>query len=350
MTEHEPAAPLDLLRRSAHVLSYGLQESEVLDRLLTQVVTAVGAWGALVRLLSPDGDRLLLAGALGLSPAQQEQDPIWIDRSEKDRRVLAGERVIAPDFPADTEPSHTDRTLAKDMGGAIGVPLQVREHIIGVLWVYVNRLDRLCHEDFQMVSILADLGALSLEKVRLHQSLYHIAAALNASLELQPALQQVLEATVQEMWLKAASIRLLDAKGQSLRLVAAYGLSGAYLSKGEIHVAESPIDQRTLHGEAVLLYDVEHEAGLEYPVEATQEGIRSVLAVPVKLDGRPLGVMRVYSAQARSFGSVAMSLLTSVAHLVALAIEKAELHAALQNRYDDLKVDLAEWYRFLALG
>jgi GAF domain-containing protein len=75
-----------------------------------------------------------------------------------------------------------------------------------------------------------------------------------------------------------------------------------------------------------------------------------VLAVPLRLKERTLGVMRVYSARARHFGPVSVHVLTSAADLVALTIENAELYAALQARYEDVKLDVAEWYRFLALG
>jgi GAF domain-containing protein len=152
------------------------------------------------------------------------------------------------------------------------------------------------------------------------------------------------------MWLKAASIRLLDARRQTLTLVASYGLGKAYVEKGKVHVTKSPVDQHVLQGEVVVLYDVEHETGFEYPVEAVREGIRSVLAVPLKLQEQALGVMRVYSARPRHFGPVAVKFLTSAAGLVALAIENAELHAALRARCEDMRLDLAEWYRFLALG
>jgi GAF domain-containing protein len=95
---------------------------------------------------------------------------------------------------------------------------------------------------------------------------------------------------------------------------------------------------------------VEHEAGFEYPDEAVLEGVRSVLVVPLRLKDRNLGVMRVYSVRARHFGPVSIHFLTSAADLVALAIENAELYAALQARYEDVKLDVAEWHRFLALG
>ena len=123
-----------------------------------------------------------------------------------------------------------------------------------------------------------------------------------------------------------------------------------HLAKGEIHVDKSPVDQRALGGEVFVLYDIESEAGFEYPEEATREGIRSVLVVPLKLKDRTLGVLRAYSAKPRHFGRVAIRFLGSVSDLVALAIENAELYGALQARYEDLKLDLAEWYRFLALG
>ena len=163
-------------------------------------------------------------------------------------------------------------------------------------------------------------------------------------------LQLVLEAAVKGMWLKAASIRLLNARQEVLHLVAAYGLSEAYLAKGAVHLAKSPVDQHVLQGSAITLYDVEREVGFEYPAEAAREGIRSVLAVPLRLKDRTLGVMRVYSARPRHFGPVSTNFLTSAADLVALAVENAQLYAALQARYEDMKLDVAEWYRFLALG
>jgi len=230
------------------------------------------------------------------------------------------------------------------------VPLVVRNRAIGVLRVYLDDLDTLGEEGLLTLQILADLGAVMLEKIGLHQSLYRIAQTLNSSLKLESSLMPVLEETTRETGSRSASLRLLDKKGQKLQLVAAYNLSPAYLNKGDVVVAESPLDQRVLRGEAVALYDVVAEPGLQYPTEAAREAIRSVLAVPVRLKDRVLGVMRVYSAQPRHYGAVATDFLLSVASLVALAIENADLYAALEQRYEDLKLDVAEWRRFLALG
>jgi signal transduction protein with GAF and PtsI domain len=350
VTVRDVNACLEILKESTHVLGAGLEESQVIHDLLTQAVALLAGRGALVRLLSPDGDQLLLAGAQGLSEAYLDKGAVLVSHSQVDQRALAGEVVKVPDMRHEPGVQYPDEAAAEGLRGMVVVPLQVRDHSIGVLRVYVDRLEALDAQDIGPLHILANLGAVVLEKVRLHTSLYHIAAALNTSLELKPVLNQVLETTVREMWLKAASIRLLDEKGQTLQLAAATGLSQAYLAKGDVHLAKSPTDQWALRGEPVVLYDVARETGFEYPAEAAREGIRSVLVVALKLRDRNLGVMRVYSARPRHFGPVAITFLTSVADLVALAIEKAGLYAALQDRYENLKLDLADWYRFLALG
>jgi GAF domain-containing protein len=339
-----------MLRKAAQAMNSVLHEPEIIDALLDQAVALLRARAAVIRLLSPDGDQLLQAGARGLSDTFLAKGPLRVAENGMDQRILTGELVIIPDVTRDAGIQYPEAAAAEGLKGMVATPVRVRNQIIGVLRIYVDDTEQLWPEDVVAIRALADLGAVALEKARLHRSLYRIAEALSASSELEPMLQQILEATVKDMWLKAASIRLLDPKRQVLHLVAAYGLGEAYLAKGQVHLTKSPIDQRVLQGSAVVLDDVEHEAGFEYPTEAVREGIRSVLVVPLRLKDRTLGVMRVYSARSRHFGPVAISFLTSVADLVALAIENARLYEALRAGYEDLKLDVAEWHRFLALG
>jgi GAF domain-containing protein len=341
---------LRVLRKTAHALSGALNESQVVDALLSHIVTALQGKGALLRLLNPEGDELLPAGAVGLSVQYLQKGPVKLASSHIDRRVLDGEVVIVPDVTLEPGFQYPEAADEEGLRGLVAVPLLVRTRAIGVIRVYLNDVANLQPEDVLLLDTLADIGALTLEKMHMQSGLLRIAEALNSSLELQTMLQRVLSAAVTEMGLKAASIRLLDRKKQVLHLVAAHGLSPEYLAKGEIHVNKSIVDQKVLDGETVVIYDVAHDPLYEYSEEAAREGIRSVLVVPLSLKDKILGVMRAYSARPRHFGSVATNMLTSTAGLVALAIETAELYAALEERYEDLKVDLADWYRFLALG
>jgi GAF domain-containing protein len=342
-------AYLEAVRETTHALSSVLLETEVIQVLLDHLAGALSTAQALVLLLNPDGNGFTLGKAIGLSEAYLSKMPLGMEQSRFNQRLFAGESVSVADVAEEPEFHHAAQFLESSRR-MTAVPLSVRGHIVGAIHLYSETQNFDDPETMSLLWSLADLGAAVLEKVRLRQSLYRIAEALNASSDLEQMLQRVLEAAVKEMWMKGASIRLLGRRGRTLRLIASHGLSETYLGKGEVHVAKSGIDVRVLAGETVVLHDLEHDSGFEYPREAAKEGIRSILAVPLKLKDRKLGVMRVHAAVPRHFGPVAITFLQSVADLVSLAIENAELYAALQARYKDLKLDLADWQRFLALG
>jgi GAF domain-containing protein len=342
---------LEALRAAAQGLSDARQETEVLEILLEQVKSTIPADRVLVRLLSPWSEELVLAASAGVPEGSQLRGPAPIATSPLHRQAVSGQVAVlaepadAPDFPYRAAAAH------EGLHGVVAAPMMLRGRAIGVIEVYSADVKALEPEDLLLLDTLGDVGALALEKLRLHQSLFRIAAALNGSTELEPMLQQVLEAAVREMWLKAGAVRLLEPREQVLRLVASHGLSEEYLSKGDVHAAESAVDQRVLRGEVVVLSDITEDAGLQYPDAMSREGVRSILVVPIRRkDARVLGLVRVYSAHSLQFGSVATAYLTSVADLVAVAIERAELIRSLQAKYEDLKLDLADWHRFLALG
>lgn len=337
------------LQDTAHALSSVLQEEEIIQLLLQQIVKTLPIQKALTLLLGREKDQILVAGTLGLGDGYLEKLALISSKSQINRSALGGELVRVAAM--DREPEFSFPEVADEgLKSLVAVPMTVRDHVIGILHVYVDNIDVLQLEEVVMLQAMTDLGALALEKVRLRRSLYRVAEAVSSSQDLEPMLQRVLEATVDEMWLKGGSIRLLEPKSGLLRLVADYGLSETYRKKGEVHLDKSDIDSRVLKGEAVVLHDVKSDPGFEYPGEAAEEGILSVLAVPLMQKNKSAGVIHVYSTRPRHFGPVAVTFLTSMANLVSLAILNAQLYAALKSRNKNLELDLADWYRFLALG
>jgi GAF domain-containing protein len=340
--------------RVAHAINASLKLEDTLQAILRAVQETPGAKAVVIRLLNPNADALEVATSIDISPALLAHMPARLADDSAHQRVLAGETVFLK--PA-TDPAGAtaldvpgDLFATEGIGGLLAVPLQVRGRAFGALDLYCNTDFDFDVEAILLVRAIADMAATAIENARLHSTLFDIAQAVTSSLELHQLLDQVLAATVLQMNLKAASVRLLDKSGKRLELVAAHGLSDRYLSKGPILVAQSPIDQRVLAGESVTLSDVAEIPGFQYPSEAEAEGIDSVLAVPLSAKDRIVGVMRVYSAQPRPFSSISKELLLSVAGIVAVAIENAKLYQALQARYDDLRLDVSEWYRFLSLG
>lgn len=173
-------------------------------------------------------------------------------------------------------------------------------------------------------------------------ALYEVAKVINASLDPSQVLEQIVRAVAETMKVKASCLRILGAQRKRLFMGACHGLSQAYLRKGPVLVSESGIDKRALKGEAVYLADATTDPNFQYGQRAKEEGIRSVLAVPLLVGKKAVGVLRVYTATKREFSEDEMRFLEVVANLSAIALDNARLHQALKKDFDLL---IAHEYR-----
>jgi GAF domain-containing protein len=166
-------------------------------------------------------------------------------------------------------------------------------------------------------------------------ALYKITLRISSSLDLDNVLAYVTEEVATAVEVRASSVRLLDKAGQRLEMRAVHGLSEVYLNKGPVELAHSQVDREILKGNTSQLEDVTSDSSFQYPHEAAQEGIVSVASVPLIAHGKPIGVLRVYSAQRRVFSEETMHFLAAVADLAALCIENARLYEVTRQKYED---------------
>ncbi len=127
------------------------------------------------------------------------------------------------------------------------------------------------------------------------------------------------------MGVKGSTVRLLDEKNQTLEIVAAYGLSRAYLEKGPVLIKKHPVDQKVLKGQAMSTKDITKEPHALYLKEAKKEGIKSVLSVPLVAEDRPIGVVRVYTSIPHDFTSEEIERLKAFASLGGILAERAKI-------------------------
>jgi len=167
-----------------------------------------------------------------------------------------------------------------------------------------------------------------------YRALYEVARTIHSSLDLSEVLERVAKSTTEALKVKACSIRLLSNDRKRLIFGAGYGLSDAYLRKGAVEVAKSGVDRQVLRGNSVLIPDATEDDRFQYPERARQEGIRSVLVVPLATRDQIIGVMRVYTAERREFTDQEIELLSLIADLSAMAIDNARLYQLLKGDYE----------------
>lgn len=176
-----------------------------------------------------------------------------------------------------------------------------------------------------------------------YHALYDVAKTVSSTLRLPQVLGLIVESTARAMRAKACSLRLLTPSRDELEIGAEYGLSKEYVEKGPVIVARSPIDAEALAGRVVQVRDVRYDPRLQYPEAMSREGIASLLVVPVVVRDTAIGVMRVYSAQARDFAPAEVEFLEAIASLGGIAIENARIYEALEAQFEAIRREKIPW-------
>ncbi len=152
----------------------------------------------------------------------------------------------------------------------------------------------------------------------------NIARAMNSSLELQEVLQQIVKSTTETTGSKGCTLMLLDERGEQLEVMASFGLSDHYVKKGPLSADKSIFE--TLKGKPVIIEDATSDPRVQYPREAKQEGIASIVSLPIILREKVVGVLRLYTAVPCRFAQDDIEFLSAVALQSGLAIENAKLY------------------------
>jgi len=163
------------------------------------------------------------------------------------------------------------------------------------------------------------------------QTLYDVTKTVSSTLNLEEVLNLIAQSAAETMQVKACTIRRLDESGQVVDIVASYGLSERYLTKGPIDVQKSLLTHQTLSGQPTIVSNISQDDRLQYPAEARAEGINSMLCVPLFIKDKAEGLICVYSAEAGHFSQSDAEFLSALAHSGATAIVNARAYQALEQ-------------------
>jgi signal transduction protein with GAF and PtsI domain len=118
---------------------------------------------------------------------------------------------------------------------------------------------------------------------------------------------------------KGCSIFLVDRQTRELGLVASYGLSENFIAKGPIHFMQE-INEKENAG-PITIYDVLDDPRIEYPEKAKEEGISSLLGVPIISQNKIIGALRIYTENPWNFSNYDISMAQAAAQICGMAME-----------------------------
>ena len=232
----------------------------------------------------------------------------------------------------------------------------MESEVRGVLNVDSDRLDAFSTADQELLQALAVQAAKVIHttwlyeqlrlKARLFESLVSVGQTINSTLNLDDALQVITREGCQLMAAKMCSLLLLDDTREWLDLKASFGAGEAYLQKPRLNVSDSLLGMVMRRKKPAQVENVQTSSRYQNVEVARREGLVSLLSVPLVFGGQAIGTLSVYTGEFHSFSNEEIRILSALAELSAIAIEKARLY----ERIVDVEEQLRQNEKLSALG
>ncbi|HEY2988988.1 MAG TPA: GAF domain-containing protein, partial [Candidatus Binatia bacterium] len=268
----------------------------------------------------------------------------------KNRRPL-----IIRDLRKDASIPAGETTKELGVRGYVAAPLFSRSgEVIGILRALTYEPRQFSQSEVDLLQQLANGTAIAAANAQLFQeteqrareqaALNAIATATSQSLRIDEVLQIALDKVLEVTGHEKGYIRLKDPVTQELRLTAHRGISEKYTQMLLFHRAPGGKSDQVLQSGEPLIINKPEEALLRE--ETRREGNSSMAWIPLKAQGKVLGILNVSTAQAVSFTSREVDLLQAIGNVIGVAVENARLfeesrrQEAIQKLLKELSQDI----------
>ncbi len=179
----------------------------------------------------------------------------------------------------------------------------------------------------QLARRAAELEARVARRTRQFAALSQVVSAASHSHELQEVLRTALEQYLQVLGLETGGLWLVDEASGDLHLAVARGMSESMREQVQIiRRGEGATGQAALIGQTLVLNDLA-DVGTQVHVKAAarQEGLRSLVAIPITIHEKVVGVLDVMTHQPHTFTAEEITFLTSIGQQIGIGVENARL-------------------------
>jgi signal transduction histidine kinase len=330
---------LTKLNEVTHRLTSTLDLDRLLEQILDSAIEIMSCDSGNLLLVDPQRDELVFAAARGPVATELIGERLPLDTGLVGQAVQSRQPIIANGTQQISDgPEPFSEESAHKLRDILVVPLQVKDQVIGVIEV-VNRIDKLPFnvEDQQLLTAFNSQAAISIENARLYTLTDQALAArvqelsvmqridreLNASLDVQKAMEITLEWAMRQSQAQAGVIGWLEPNGFSA--MASAGCPAEILSNDNLRT-DTGIMQSAIESGLPQAGRINSETGLEglLPTSQTQ------IVVPIRRETQAIGVLVLESSTDQLPAEETLAFLSRLSDHAAIAIANAQLYSEVQ--------------------
>lgn len=174
-------------------------------------------------------------------------------------------------------------------------------------------------------------------------TIYQLGNKLISSLDVNEILYSIVELVPKLLKVSGCIVRIVDEETSKLKVEAASGVTEKFSKEIRyISIGEGVSGAVVKNGEPVAISDLLKDKRVKYYAECAREGIRSVLATPIKFKKSVLGVLIAFSRNVKHFNLSEMNLLSTFAAHAAIALNNAIIYKREHRAYYNTIITLVK--------
>ena len=171
-----------------------------------------------------------------------------------------------------------------------------------------------------------------------YKTLNEIASVVSQSLDLKEILYSALDMVLQATCLEIGGIYLLNEQNGILSIYAQRGFSKEFSSAiDHLKIGEGFSGKVVETGDPLIIRDITEDKRLSRGI-VKEEGLKSLLVVPLCSKNRTLGTIFLVSKDEREFSGDEVELLISAGQQIGVAVDNASMFQAQQRRAEQFRV------------
>lgn len=335
---------LSILAKSQQLITSSLNLNEVLIFIVEACANLMRVPACHIRLVD-ENNELVFAAASGVyKDSRQEFRKLKVGESLSGWIAARGEPLIVQDITLDGRNVHAYVAKKYGLKSFLGVPLKIRDKVIGVLGMCTDQIRHFSQEEIQLVSSFANQAAIAIENARLYEEsrekakqlalIYELTNKIRSSLDLETIIYETLTNLKDLISYDHAGITLVDPSGENIFVRSliregnktppppeiVFPLKGSalewMLTSRQAHIQKDLMESQTFLIDRILL----------------SWGVRSVVRIPLVVKERVLGLLFLNSYQPNYYEEKVLGVLYPIAGQLAMAIENARLFEESEKR------------------
>ncbi len=342
---------LQLLHQVSDVIHSTLDPQQVLVLIMSEAVRIMRASSGSMVLVNPNNNFLEIQASHGL-PITGEALQLKVGEGITGWVAQRGKSARVGDVRSDPRYIAAKQNVLSELA----VPLEVDGEVRGVVNVDSERLHAFTEDDEHLLKDLAVQAARVIKntwlyeqnrrKARLFESLFSVGQIINSAINLDEALQVITREACELMEAKMCSLLMLDGSREWLDLRANYGAGEGYITKPRLSVSDSLLGTVVRRKKPLQVQNVQTSSHYQNVEIARREGLVSLLSVPLIYREKAIGTLSVYTSILHVFSNEEVRILSALAEMSGIAIEKARLY----ERLVDVEEEIRQNEKLSAIG